>query len=122
MTTSVQAPTYRLGPAQVAGPLALFPLLGPVPGLDYRSYADALALGAFVKELDGGASVNELLVGNPTELPLLLYEGEEVQGAQQDRTLDVSVLVGAGRQAQVPVSCVERGLWDGARHDEHFAP
>jgi ARG and Rhodanese-Phosphatase-superfamily-associated Protein domain len=34
----------------------------------------------------------------------------------------VSVLVGAGRQATVPVSCVERGRWDGSRHAEHFAP
>lgn len=122
MTTSTQAPTYRLGPAQVSGPLALFPILGREPVLAYRSYADALALGAFVKELDGGASVNDLAVGNPTDLPVLLYEGEEVHGAQQDRTLDVSALVAAGGQATVPVSCVERGRWDGSRHDEHFAP
>src|SRR4051812_19449411 len=122
MTTSVQAPTYRLGPAQVAGPLALFGILGREPALAYRSYAGALALGAFVKELDGGASVNDLLVGNPTDLPVLLYEGEEVHGAQQDRTLDVSVLVAAGSHATVPVSCVGRGRWDGSRETEPFAP
>jgi len=122
MTTSVQAPTYRLGAPQTAGPLTLFPVFGREPILEYRSYADALALGAFVKELDGGASVNELLVGNPTDLPVLLFEGEEVGGGQQDRMLDVSVLVAAGKQATVPVSCVERGRWDGTRHDEHFAP
>ena len=122
MTTSLQAPTYRLGPAQVAGPLALFPILGGAPRLAYRTYADALALGAFVKELAGGAAVNELLVGNPTDAPVLLYEGEEVHGAQQDRVVDLSVLVDASKQATVPVSCVERGRWDGSRHDEHFAP
>ena len=40
-------------------------------------------------------SVNDVLVDNPLDVAVLLYEGEEVQGAQQDRTLDVSVLVAA---------------------------
>ena len=59
-------------------------------------------------------SVNDLLVENPTDKPVLLYEGEEVLGAQQNRTFDVTVLVAAGAQAAVPVSCVEAGRWDGA--------
>ncbi|MEJ7784663.1 MAG: DUF6569 family protein, partial [Solirubrobacteraceae bacterium] len=42
--------------------------------------------------------------------------------AQQNRTFDVSVLIGARSQLQVPVSCVEAGRWDGARHDESFSP
>jgi hypothetical protein len=46
--------------------------------------------------LAGGASVNDLLVLNPTDVDVLLYEGEEVLGAQQNRTFDVSVLVPAG--------------------------
>ena len=36
---------------------------------------------------------------NPTDVPVLLYEGEEVLGAQQNRTFDVSVLVAARRAA-----------------------
>ena len=43
-------------------------------------------------------------------------------GAQQNRTFDVSVLVAARAQLQVPVSCVEAGRWDGGRHDESFSP
>jgi hypothetical protein len=61
-------------------------------------------------------------VRNPTDRAVLLYEGEQVVGAQQDRTIDSSVLVGAGTSVQVPVSCVEQGRWDGRRHGEHFAP
>jgi hypothetical protein len=113
---------FTLGEPQVAGPLAVFPVFGPEPRLDYRPFARANELGAFVKELDGGASVNELLLHNPTDLPLLVYEGEEVLGAQQNRTFDTSVLVEAGRRAQLNVSCVEQGRWDSARHGEALRP
>jgi len=115
-------PSLTLGDPQVVGPLAVFPVLGPQPQLNYRAFATATALGAFVKELDQGASVRDLIVDNPTDLPLLVYEGEEVLGAQQNRTFDVSILVPARARVCAPVSCVEQGRWDGARHDEHFAP
>jgi hypothetical protein len=61
-------------------------------------------------------------VTNPTTLPVLLFEGEEVLGAQQNRTFDVSALVPAQSTLRVPVSCVEAGRWDGRRHREDFAP
>ena len=53
---------------------------------------------------------------------MLLYEGEEVLGAQQNRTFDVSVLVAAGAKLRVPVSCVEAGRWQGSRHREALRP
>src|SRR4051794_36254031 len=90
---------FTLGEPQVAGPLAVFPVFGPEPRLHYRAFAQASELGAFVKELDGGASVRELVLHNPTDLPLLVYEGEELLGAQQNRTLDASVLIAAGKHA-----------------------
>lgn len=115
-------PDLMLDEPQIAGSLAVYPVLGLAGDLAYRSFAQAMELGAFVKELDGGASVGDLLVGNPTDLPVLVFEGEEVLGAQQNRSFDVSVLVPAGAQPEVPVSCVERGRWDGGRLHEHFAP
>ena len=120
MTTKTRL--FTIGEPQVAGPLAVFPVFGPSPRLEYRTFADAMSLGAFVKELDSGASVNDLLVANPTDQPILLFEGEEVRGAQQNRTLDVPVLVPAGARTVVPVSCVEQGRWDGSRSAEHFLP
>ena len=66
--------------------------------------------------------MNDLVVHNPLDAQVLLYEGEEVLGAQQNRTFDVSALVAARSALQVPVSCVEAGRWDGARHDEAFVP
>src|SRR2546421_1195541 len=120
MTTMIEG--FRLGEPQVARPLAVFPVFGPDPRLQYRAFSQAMGLGALVKELDSGASVRELLVENPTDQPVLIFEGEEVLGAQQNRTFDVSVLVGAGARARVPVSCVEAGRWDGTRHAERLAP
>jgi hypothetical protein len=112
----------RVGAPDVHGPLAVFPLFGPPPVLEYVAFADGCARGVLVKELAAGASVNDLVVVNPTDVAVLLYEGEEVLGAQQNRTFDVSVLVPAGASVRVPVSCVEHGRWDGARHGEAFSP
>lgn len=112
----------RLGEPDVAGPLAVFPLFGAEPRLEYVSFAQGRTIGVSVKELEGGASVNDLRVVNPTDRPVLIYEGEEVHGAQQNRTFDVSVLVAARSSLQVPVSCVEAGRWDGSRRFESFAP
>lgn len=113
---------FALGEPQVAGPLAVFPVFGPDPALAYRPLAEAIALGAFVKEVDGVASVNDLLVDNPTDRPLLIFEGEEVLGAKQNRTFDSSVLVDARSRTQVPVSCVEQGRWSPGGEADRMAP
>jgi hypothetical protein len=112
------AAPLRVGDPDVHGALAVFPLFGPPPRVEYVAFADGCARGLTVKEMEGGASVNDLVVLNATDVAMLLYEGEEVLGAQQNRTFDVSVLVPAGARMRVPVSCVEHGRWDGARHDE----
>jgi hypothetical protein len=121
MTTLLEA-SLRVAEPDVHGPLAVFALLGDEPRLEYVSYAEAAASGAAVTELAGGASVNDVLVFNPLPVPFLLYEGEELRGAQQDRTVDAAVLVPAGATLKVAVSCVEHGRWEGSRHAEPFAP
>jgi hypothetical protein len=119
MTTLTDS--YTLGRPQVAGPLAVFPVFGPPPALNYLSLAAAIELGAFVKELDQGASVRQVIVENPTDLAILIYEGEQITGAQQNRSIDTSILVPAKSGIPVPVSCIEQQRWDGARHAEPFA-
>jgi hypothetical protein len=114
------AEPLEVGEPDTAGPLAVFPLFGPEPRQHYLSFAEGRANGAKVTELETSASVNDLVVENPGVDPLLLYEGEEVLGAQQNRTFDVTVLVAAQAKLRVPVSCVEVGRWDGSRHAEDF--
>jgi hypothetical protein len=111
-----------VGEPDIADPLTVFPIFGPEPRRDYRTYLDASAHGVEIRELPGGASVNDLVVHNPTQYDVLLFEGEEVLGAQQNRSLDVTALVAAGGKATVPVSCVEAGRWDGTRHRESMRP
>ena len=64
-----------------------------------------------VEELESGASVNEILIRNKSDAKALLFEGEELLGAMQNRILNVSVLVPATSKQVLPVSCVEAGRW-----------
>jgi hypothetical protein len=107
----------------VVGSLAVFPLItASSPTIGYLAFADARPRPVTIKELQAGASVNDLVVHNPLELPVLLYEGEEVLGARQNGTFDISVLVPAGSSLKVPGTCAEQGRWDHRRHHESFGP
>ena len=57
---------------------------------------------------------------------MLLYDGEELVGAKQNRILNVTVLVAEQTAVRIPVSCVEQGRWasrsvamDAAGHVSH---
>jgi hypothetical protein len=107
----------------VSAALTVFPLIAAAaPTLDYLAFDHARERGAEIRELPGGAEVGDLMVDNPLRVPVLLYEGQEVLGGQQDRTIEVSVLVPAHTSLPVPVSCIEELRWDEARHDRAFTP
>jgi hypothetical protein len=94
--------------------LAVYPLLEkiPTPQADYLLLDDALAAGfARVTEISEGGSVPELAFENLATRPVLLVDGDELIGAKQNRILNVTILVPAGRTLIIPVSCVERGRW-----------
>jgi hypothetical protein len=114
--------SLRVGEPDVAGPLAVFPVFGSEPRLEYIAFAEGHKRGVRAIERERGASVNELVIENPTDLPVLLYEGEEVLGAQQNRIFDVSVLVPAASKLEAPVTCVEAGRWDSSRHRDELSP
>ena len=61
--------------------------------------------------MDAAGSVPELVALNPLETSVLLYDGEELLGAKQNRILNVTVLVAAASETRIPVSCVEEGRW-----------
>ncbi len=112
----------RVGGPDVAGPLVVFPVFGAAPRQDYLGFAQGRERGVRLVELQERPSVNELVLENPTDLPVLLYEGEEVLGAQQNRIFEVSVLVPAHSKLTVPVSCVEAGRWQASRRADECAP
>jgi hypothetical protein len=92
----------------------LFPLRDPV--CDYGSLDEALAAGLEIGEVDMAGDVGELLVRNPLDRGVLLYDGEELVGAKQNRILNVSVLLAPLSRTRIPVSCVERGRWSWRGH------
>jgi hypothetical protein len=97
----------------VHGNLAVYPVFGDgSPRLDYLTLEEALAAGGFKVGEVGGGTVPELLVHNGTGRRVLLLDGEELIGAKQNRILNTSILVEAGSEIHIPVSCVEHGRWD----------
>jgi hypothetical protein len=112
MSTLLDLP-FQLGePRQSDGLVVtpIFPTTDPV--CDYLALDDALAGGLTVSEVSREGSVGELRVRNPLGTAALLYDGEELTGAKQNRIPNLTVLVAAGAELTVPVSCVERGRWD----------
>ena len=59
------------------------------------------------------ATVPTITITNANPEPVLLVEGETVRGGQQDRTINVTVLVPGVSVVDCPVSCVEQGRWGG---------
>jgi ARG and Rhodanese-Phosphatase-superfamily-associated Protein domain len=69
-----------------------------------------------VTEISEGGSVPTLKVSNRSEQLLFLMSGEQLQGAKQNRVLNVSIIVAANSDLPIPVSCVEAGRW---RYQSH---
>lgn len=121
MTTDTSL-RFHLGDPQISGPLAVFPIFGPKPRLRYRGLGQAVRHGAFVTEVDEHGSVNDVLICNASDQALLLYEGELIIGARQNRVIDQPVLVPAGGELTVPVCCIEQGRWDHGQRAGTFRP
>ncbi|HUH00312.1 MAG TPA: DUF6569 family protein [Gammaproteobacteria bacterium] len=106
--------------------LSVFPLQHQADSeLHYLTLAEALlhGKGAFtIKEVSGAGSVPELLVANGLKEDVLILEGEELIGAKQNRVPNLTLLVPAGTEVRLPVSCVEAGRWSYATPEFTEAP
>ena len=99
----------RVGEAKSFRNLTIFPLFGSgIKGGGYLTLDEALALKcSVVTEVSEGGSVPELKFVNSGDKPVFLLDGEELIGAKQNRILNLSILVPAGKTLIIPVSCVE---------------
>jgi hypothetical protein len=120
MQTATALP-FELGEPHAFAGLTLVPLYSTSPPqAEYVGLDEATAGGLLVTEVDEAGSVETLLVVNPLGAAVLLYEGEELAGAKQNRVLERSILVAAGSKLAIPAKCVEQGRW--AYRTQRFAP
>ena len=100
--------------AQVSGALAIFPVRDTgrhTDPDDYLPLTDALEMGLVrITEVSEGGSIPTLRLENRAKLPVLAVQGEELQGAKQNRTLNATILAAPG-VIDIPVTCVEAGRW-----------
>lgn len=103
---------YELLTAQVHENMAIIPIkTTPNYRLDIITLKKAIELGlGEVKECEQ-STVNTLIVKNDAITPLILIDGEEVIGGDQNRLVNSTILVAPKSQMKIPVSCTERGRW-----------
>ena len=105
--------SIRLGEPRVHKGMGLWPVFADCrPEPAYVTLVEALALDGFkVTEISEGGSVPNLRVINESPHHVLLFDGEELKGAKQNRILNTTILIAAGTAIDVPVSCTEQGRW-----------
>lgn len=111
--------SYELGGKQRHKNMVVFPIMMPHNGgPDYMTLKEALEKAVFVvTEVSEGGTVPNLKVTNKAAVPVLLLDGEELAGAKQNRVLNTTILVKAGAEIIIPVSCTEQGRWSYASRE-----
>ena len=106
--------SIKLGSPTIHKGVAIYPIFSSKSStLDYLGLTTALERKVLrVTEIGEAGSVPELQVRNTAKRPILLVDGEELEGAKQNRTLNSSILVPAESNIVVPVSCTEQGRWN----------
>lgn len=106
--------SLQLGDVQQFKNLAMAPVVSDYDdGLGYITLGEALGVGSIeIREVSEGGSVPELRVVNRAGKMVLILDGEELVGAKQNRIVNTTILVTAGVEIVIPVSCVEQGRWN----------
>ena len=93
--------------------VSILPLFSTrVPELVYMTLEEAIEDGLVnISEMNNEGVVPELELVNSSGVNVLLIDGEELQGAKQNRVLNGSIIAMANARMTVPVSCTERGRW-----------
>ncbi|MBD3190407.1 MAG: hypothetical protein GF308_07170 [Candidatus Heimdallarchaeota archaeon] len=117
--------SIELGEIQSFKNMTVVPLLSSIqaetiPKRDYITFEEAIKEKLIeIHELGAGGAVPTLRIINKGERPILIAEGEIVKGGQQDREINISIIIPGikkdGKQVEidVPVSCVEQSRWGG---------
>ena len=105
--------TITLGDEVTFRNLTMFALRSELDqDLLYDTLDSALEAGSLtVSELTDDGHVPEIKVANRGARPVLIIDGEELVGAKQNRTVNLSLLAPPKQDTVIPVTCVEAGRW-----------
>src|SRR4051794_39468770 len=104
----------HVGQGTHRGPLTVFPVWTDAPSVA-PGYLTGANTPVDVEERAGSPAVDQLVVTNRAERPVLLLAGELVEGGMQHRALPGTTLLPPARPTVLPVVCVEAGRWHGDR-------
>ena len=91
--------------------LAIIPLKTEKSYIDTLTLKKGLELGLIEVKECATSEVNTIIVKNNAVVPLILIDGEEIVGGDQNRIINSTILVDAKTEMKIPVSCTEKGRW-----------
>ena len=117
--------SYELMESQTHKNVAVTPIKTPINhNVDLLTLKKGFELDLVsVKECEH-STVNTIIVENKSVVPLLLVDGEEIVGGDQNRIMDASILIAPQSEMKVPVNCTEHGRWgfkSEFKQSEHIA-
>lgn len=100
--------------------MAIIPLKIPINyKIDVITLKKGFELGLVnVKECET-STVNTLVVENNSITPLLLIDGEEIIGGDQNRIVSGTILIAPQSEMKIPVNCTEHGRWSYKHEFQH---
>jgi hypothetical protein len=109
----------RIGDQQKYENMVIYPIYTEAEAQTrYLTMKEGFAKGVLVvKEIDQGGSVPELRAINKGKKRILLLDGEELEGAKQNRILNTTILLKKESETIIPVSCTESGRWSYTKKD-----
>lgn len=107
----------HVGVGAQRGALTVFPIWGEFAAVPtHLPAAEQVTVG----ELATGATVNKLEVTNTGAAPVILFQGQVVEGGLQHRMIAQPTVVAARARDTVDVVCVEQGRWSGGQEHRTF--
>ena len=111
--SSFELPMMSMGQTFESSTLKVTPLyIDPVTDMKWIEFSEAFEKGLVkVTEIGDQGIVEAVMVSNLACVPLVILEGQGIQGTKQNRALQKTVVIAANSKLEVPVNCVEQGRW-----------
>jgi hypothetical protein len=83
----------------------------PAAAPPYLLFEQAVAGGAVEVQEIGSGTVPSV-AATTKDRPVVIFAGDTITGGKQNRVINISVWLSAGKLTQLPVTCLEHGRWD----------